>query len=85
MITIRALMILFGLGDLVGLVHYFAHHRTGLTGLVLAFGGWVAHRWHRRFHNTGRRVMPKEQVRALREARKAAALTAATEAGTVTA
>lgn len=70
---IRVLLFALGLGDLVGVVHFLAHHRTGLTGMVLAFGGWVAHRLRRRFKNTGHRVMPKADVKAMKQARKLAA------------
>lgn len=54
---IRILLITLGLGDLVGVVHYLAHHRTGLSGAVLALGAWVAHRARRYcLMHTGRRV-----------------------------
>lgn len=66
------LLILFGLGDLAGLVHFFTHHRTGASGLVLAFGGWVAHRFRRRFKNTGRRVVGMPPLKPLAERRAAA-------------
>ena len=69
---IRILFVALGLGDLVGPVYYLAHHRTGLTGLVLTFGAWVAHRWNRRFKHTGRRVAPPEVQQALRAARRQA-------------
>ncbi len=65
-------LIALGLGDLVGLAHYFAHHRTGLTGAVLALAAWVAHRFRRAFVSTGRRVAPPEVQKELRDARKLA-------------
>lgn len=65
-------LILLGLGDLAGVVHFVTHHRGGLSGAAVALATWVAHRFRRAFVSTGRRVAPPELQKELRAARRLA-------------